>query len=193
MKGRQDGGAGDDGLLRAVAEGDHRAFRTLMERHVPILLGFAARVLGSPHDAEEVVQEVFVKVWTGAGKWQADGGARFSTWVYRVTLNACIDRRRLKRPEPLDQADELADSAPGSLDQAMARQRQDIVLAALQDLTEAQRAALSLHYFSQLSAPEAARILNLSVTAMEASLIRGKRALKAALKRRGIENLGDIQ
>lgn len=182
----------DDDLLYDVANGDRGAFRRLMDRHARPLLALATRVTGNGADADDVVQEAFLKVWAMAPRWRADGGARFSTWAYRVVLNASLDVRRRRVLEPLEEAETCADAAADGLDHAIARQRQILVGQTMAELPRRQRAALSLHYFGEISAPEAARVLGLSVSAMEALLVRGKRRLRTALAQRGITGLGDV-
>lgn len=184
--------ASDDELLRFIAQGDRRCFQRLMERHVRAMLALSTRVLRNSDDADEVVQEAFLKVWTMAPKWQSDRDAKFSTWLYRVVLNASLDRLRRARYVAEDAAEEQADPAPGGLERAMARQRERLVSAAMAEMPARQRQALSLYYFSELSAPEAARVLDLSLGAMEALLVRGKRSLRTALARQGIRGIGDV-
>ena len=94
-----DPAAADDALLDAAQRGDLSAFERLYERHGARMKSIAANLLGSVADAEDVVQETFLKVHRGAAAFR--GGARFSTWVYRILLNACYDvmRRRRRRPE----------------------------------------------------------------------------------------------
>lgn len=182
----------DDDLLEQSASGDRRAFQALMDRHARAMLALAQRVSGNPDDAEELVQDAFLKVWTMAPKWRRDGGAQFSTWLYRVVLNGCLDRRRRPAWTGLDDMEELADTSPGAAQQASRRQTRDLILAAMTAIPERQRAALFLHYFSEISAPQAAQVLEVSVAAMEALLIRGKRALKNELMRRGVTTMGDM-
>ncbi len=79
----------DHDLMRAVGRRDRGAFERLVERHYGWALGFADRMLGARHDAEDLVQTAFLRVWQGAARWEPD--ARFSTWLYRVLYNLCID------------------------------------------------------------------------------------------------------
>lgn len=124
--------------------------------------------------------------------WRDDGPARFSTWLYRVVLNASIDRRRRRSFAPLDEASDAVDDAPSGYDDAMACERRHLVLSAIAQLPERQRAALSLHYFAEISAREVAEILGVSLSALEALLVRGKRALRKDLTGAGISGLGDV-
>ena len=188
----RDGEPDDDGLLHDAANGDRCAFQRLMERHARPLLALATRITGNGADADDVVQETFLKVWVMAPRWRADGRARFSTWAYRVVLNASLDVRRRRLLAPLEEAGDPADDSADGLDRAVARQREALVRQALAELPRRQQAALSLHYFGEISAPEAAGVLGLSVAAMEALLVRGRRHLRIALTRRGVTGLGDV-
>ena len=187
-----DGEGCDDVLLSSVAGGDRLAFRRLMERHARPMMALAQRLTGNADDADEIVQEAFLKVWTMAHRWRSDGTATFATWLYRVVLNACLDRRRRTPFASLEEAGDPADAAPCGLEQAQSRQRRRIVLDAIAELPRRQRAALWLYYFGEVTGPEAARILDLSVSALEALLVRGKRALRKSLIRRGVNGLGDL-
>ncbi|MDR3436345.1 RNA polymerase sigma factor [Telmatospirillum sp.] len=185
-------GPGDDALLVGTAAGDRRAFQYLMERHSRPMLALAQRVVGNAHDADEVVQETFLKVWSMAARWEPEGRAKFSTWLYRVVLNASLDRLRRTPMAPLDEAGEIVDLAPSSLEQTLAGQRHRIIAQAMAQLPPRQQAALSLHYFGEVSGPRAAEILDLSLSACEALLARGKKTLRKALADLGITGLRDM-
>jgi RNA polymerase sigma-70 factor (ECF subfamily) len=96
----------DDQLLRLIAQHDEPAFRKLVERHIDRAFGLALRILRNAADAEDVVQDSMLKVWTHRGTWQ-EGKARFSTWLYRVVTNRCLDLRRRPRTEDMESAPEL--------------------------------------------------------------------------------------
>jgi len=182
----------DDMLVQATAAGDRDAFGRLMERHGKAMLGLAHRLTGNGHDADEIVQEAFLKVWRLAGRWRPDGPATFLTWLYRVVVNACLDRRRRPPMAPLEDAGTPVDPAPLGLDAIHFKQRREAILAALDDLPERQRAAVWVFYFGEVSGPEAARILGIGLPALEALLVRGRRGLKKSLVKRGILSMGDI-
>ena len=91
----------DEELLDRLAADDEAAFRLLVERHIDRAFGIALRLLGSRADAEDVVQDTMLKVWTHRGQWQ-HGRAKFSTWLYRVVTNRCIDLHRRPRTDNVD-------------------------------------------------------------------------------------------
>src|SRR6266481_183164 len=88
--------ASDEDLMRRVAGGDERAFRLLARRYAARAVALARRVTGNDADAEEVVQEALLRVWTNAPRWRPL--AAFRTWFYRIVLNLCLSRQRRKVP-----------------------------------------------------------------------------------------------
>ena len=186
------GAAADDDLLLAIAKGDQLAFRRLMERHGKPMLALAHRLTGSAEDADEVVQEAFLKVWKLAGRWEVGGAAAFSTWFYRVVFNASLDRRRRAPMAPLEEAGTPVDPAPIGFETAHEKQRRLAIVAALEELPERQKKAVWLYYFGEVTGPQAAEVLGMSLSALEALLVRGRRSLKKALTKRGIVSIGDI-
>ena len=182
----------DNDLLADIAAGSHGAFRLLIERYRRPMLTLALRTVGNAADAEEIVQEVFLKVWIAAPRWDTSGDAKFSTWLFRVALNLCIDHRRRRPVCSLEDIEEPIDPAPGGLAGAEARQRHDMLLLAMSSLPKRQHAALSLYYFWDEGALRTAEILGLSVPAFQSLLLRGRRSLKKELLRRGFAGIGDI-
>lgn len=176
----------DDGLLSQIAEGDRRAFQQLMDRHIDRAHGLAKRVLGNKSDAEDVVQDAFLKVWQKAGQWQP-GRAQFSTWLYRVVVNRCLDLKRKPVNAALDNVAEQSDDRPDAYEDIETRQRNAKIQNAVADLPERQRTAIVLSYTSGLSNAQAAETMEISVKAFESLLVRAKRELRARLAGDGEE------
>jgi RNA polymerase sigma-70 factor (ECF subfamily) len=170
----------DADLVRQIGEGDARAARVLVDRHLGRMLNLARRMLGDEADAEDVAQEVFLRVWRTAARWRP-GGAKFETWMHRVALNLCYDRLRRRREQPTDAPPERADESPSQLDVAQAGDRSKRVEAALMELPVRQRAAITLVYYEEMSNIEAAAALGVSVDALESLLARARRALRDGL------------
>ncbi len=170
----------DAELLAAYAAGDGTAARALIEAHTPRLLALARRMLGNEAEAEEVVQEAMLRLWRNAGKWRA-GEARVSTWLYTVTRNLGTDRLRRARSTPLPEGYEPRDPTPGVAAGMQDRARADALQAALADLPERQRAAVEMRHLDELSNPEIAEIMGLTVEAVESLQARGRRRLKEIL------------
>jgi len=176
----------DDGLLAFIANGDRRAFAILMDRHLDRAHGLARRVLNNKSDAEDVVQDAFLKVWQKAGQWQP-GRAQFSTWLYRVVVNRCLDLKRKPVNAALDNVAEQSDDRPDAYEDIVARQRQAKIAAAVADLPERQRTAIALSYTAGLNNAEAAASMDISVKAFESLLVRAKRELRGRLAGDGEE------
>jgi RNA polymerase sigma-70 factor, ECF subfamily len=172
----------DQRLMDAVAAGEEPALRRLMERHLARVLALAQRVLGDADEADDVAQEVFTRVWRTARGF--DGRrARFSTWLYRIAFNLCLDRRRGQRGQwqPLDEA--LPDSGPDPSEIEERRQGRAQLAGAMARLPVRHRAALALHYLQELSAREAGEVMGLGEKAFESLVLRARRGLREELEK----------
>lgn len=180
----------DDALLVLFSNGDQDAARELTLRLGPRCLSVAMRVLGDRAEAEDVAQEAMMRLWRMAPDWR-QGEAKVSTWLYRVTMNLCLDLKRRKRSKTvaIDDVAEPADPTKSVPDQMQDTARADALQAALMQLPDRQRQAVVLRHIEDLSNPEIAGIMNISVEAVESLTARGKRALAAALAGRR-EELG---
>lgn len=182
----------DEELVQRVGVGDKRAAAELVRRHLPKMVGLARRMLGNHAEAEDVAQDVFLRVWKHANAWRP-GQAKFETWMHRVAMNLCLDRLRRSGRQGGEISPEMPDkraSATRALDD---RQRRERVRDALQRLPERQRAALVLCYYQERSNIEAAEILGVSVDALESLLSRARRSLKSALSAERADLLSGIE
>jgi RNA polymerase sigma-70 factor (ECF subfamily) len=170
----------DDLLLERIAQDDERAFRMLVERHVDRAYALALRILRNATDAEDVVQDTLLKVWTHRGNWQP-GKARFSTWLYRVVTNRCLDICRRPRTQDIDETPEPMDEALDALSAIHAGEVNVLLERAMGRLPNQQRIALILSYNDDLSNPEIAEIMQTTVMAVESLLKRGRQQLRAIL------------
>jgi RNA polymerase sigma-70 factor, ECF subfamily len=180
----------DDALMARAGRGDKAAFAVLVRRHLARATAIAQRIVGNKSDAEEVVQEAFLRCWQKAPDWQPSGTAgapgsaeraQFATWLYRVVTNLCLDRRRRPQPVELEAAGEIADDADDGFARTERGELGRRVAEAMAKLPERQRAALALCYYEDLGNIEAAKILDISVGALESLLVRGRRALRDSL------------
>jgi RNA polymerase sigma-70 factor (ECF subfamily) len=169
----------DEALMAKVARGDERAFQLLSRRHLPAMLGVARRILGNAAEAEDVAQEAFMRVWTYAPRWQPL--AQFRTWLTRVVVNLCLDRKRRAPWVALETAGEIVDPTPGAGEQAEVDERERMLATAVEKLPARQRSAIVLTYGEGMSNAQVAEILDTSVSAVETLLVRGKQNLRRAL------------
>ena len=165
--------------MARVARGDERAFQLLARRHVPAMLGIARRILGNAAEAEDVAQEALMRVWTHAPRWQPL--ALFRTWLTRVVVNLCLDRKRRAPWVELEAAGDIVDPSPGATEKVETEERERMVAAAIDRLPARQRGAIMLTYGEGMSNAEVAEILETSVSAVETLLVRGKQNLRRAL------------
>ncbi|KAF0222968.1 MAG: RNA polymerase ECF-type sigma [Rhodospirillaceae bacterium] len=175
-------GLDDETLLARMKDDDAAAYRLLVERHVDRAYAIALRVLGNVADAEDVAQECLVKVWTHRQSWQ-DGKARFSTWLYRVVVNRCIDLRRRPATECLDDVPEPMDDEADSVTRIHRTQVFGRLEQAMGKLPDQQRLALTLSYFDDLGNAEIAEIMSTTISAVESLLKRGRQTLRDRLRR----------
>ena len=170
----------DAALLARYGRGDAQAARELTARLTPLAFRVAVRMLGDRDEAEDVVQEAMLRLWRMAPDWRR-GGARVSTWLYRVAVNLCTDRLRRRRAVALDDVPEPEDGHPGVSERMIAADRAAALEAELQHLPERQRQAVVLRHLEGLSNPEIGEIMDIGTEAVESLVARGKRALVAAL------------
>jgi RNA polymerase sigma factor (sigma-70 family) len=173
----------DEALVVLYAHGDPDAARLLVQRLLPRVLSYAARMVSDRADAEDVAQEALLRLWKVAPEWR-QGEAKVSTWLYRVATNLCIDRlrsRQRRRAVALDEAPDMPDGAASAVSGLIARQRLDALQAALDSLPDRQRQAVVLRHIEGLGNAEIAQVMEIGVEAVESLTARGKRALAAAL------------
>lgn len=172
---------GDHALMAAVADGDQSAFRTLTELHLRTVVAIARRMLRDDAEAEDVAQEAFLRLWRSAdGLEVGPGGVR--PWLRRVVSNLAIDRIRARgKIDTVDTLPEVAEPATQlhSIENREVKARVD---AAIKQLPERQRLALTLFHFEGMSQIEVGEAMGISDEAVESLLSRARRHLKADLK-----------
>ena len=174
----------DSELLRRTARGDDRSLQELHIRYSGALLATAFRVLNNVKDAEEVVQEAFVQIWEKAASYDERRGKPL-TWAMTLTRNKAIDRlRRVQRRNRLH--DEVEQEAQiwdrvldrDSSDEAAAHETQAIVRSAVIQLSDDQRRAIELAFFSGLTQHEIAKRLDEPLGTVKARIRRGMMKLR---------------
>jgi RNA polymerase sigma-70 factor (ECF subfamily) len=161
-----------DGLLvRRARRGDADAFARLVERHEPRQFTLAARVLGSKSEAEDAVQEALIRVWKALPRFRE--GSRFSTWLYRITLNCALDIRAGRRADPSELVAERADPR----DAFAASELSGALQQALAEVEEPYRVAVVLHDVLGCSYAEIGEITGVPEGTVKSRLFRGRRDL----------------
>ncbi len=177
----------DAAVVARVRAGDSEAFRTLVDRHARTIFRLACRMVGNEHDADDVVQETFLKAYRQIGRFESR--ANFGTWLYRIAVNCSLDllreRPRRAAEQPVADADDppedCDDPSPSPERLALSTEVQAKVDAALTELSDAERAAFLLRHFEGQSIDEIGRALGLRTSATKHTVFRAVRKLRRAL------------
>lgn len=164
----------DKALVARARQGDTDAFEALVRMHMGAVYGHALRFFGSREPAEDVVQEVFIKVYRSIGSF--DGASAFSTWLYRVTRNTCLDMLRsgAHRPVPVDPMEVPAATEGDLADEVVLS---TAVEAAMTLLAPEDRDALNAVTLFGLSYREAAESIGVPVGTVKSRVFRARRIL----------------
>jgi RNA polymerase sigma-70 factor (ECF subfamily) len=181
----------DAATVALARDGDSDAFRSLVERHSRAVYRLAYRMTGSPTDAEDVVQETFLKAYRQLGRFESR--ANFSTWLHRIAVNCSIDLIR-SRPhresghdssdlEEMSGADITMESGQRTPERLMlSTEVQERVNEAMSGLSDRERAAFVLRHFEGSSIDDISRALGLKTNATKHSIFRAVRKMRAALE-----------
>lgn len=173
----------DEHLIGLAANGDGQAFERIVHKYQQAVFNTIYRYTGSRDDVQDLAQEIFIKVWRNAAKFK--GKSKFSTWLYRIVVNHCINYRRRRRQDHIS-LDELSEKGrtPASLqvrDDWEERNRAKYVRQAVDELPDRQRMALVLSHFEGRSYKEIAEIMKISVSSVESLIFRARSNLRQKL------------
>lgn len=171
----------DLALFSQIQAGDAKAFRVLVDAHAGPLLTYVTRILRNQSEAEEVVQEVFVRAWQNAASYRPE--ARATTWLHHIAHNLAIDVLRKRRPNiPLETDDDPAPASARPAELLEQKQRAESLNEALELLNPRQKMAMLLKYEQGLPAAEIGQILELSEDAVLSLLARARMKLGSILE-----------
>ncbi len=181
---QEEDGQADARLMQDIAKGDQRALQKLVRRHLAGTVRLAVRILGSSAAAEDVAQEAFIRVWKHAANFEdpAARGAKFSTWLYRIVVNLCIDEKRKTKLFALDDIPEPVDETKNAEGKMQQREQSARVHTALGALPERQRTAFVLCFYENYSNKEAADMMGIGLKGLESLLVRARKLLRAQLQ-----------
>ena len=182
----------DTELVARACQGDETAFEQLVLRHQRYVFNLAYRVLSDYAEAEDMTQEAFVRVWRGLSGFR--GQARFTTWLYRIVHNLCLNRlpglqRELLQTEPVEEV--LADPGPSPADLFAVREQMAFLHAQMDRLPEKYRLVLTLRYLQHLSYDEIAAALEMPMGTVKTHIHRARRLLRERLSQWEKHTTGD--
>lgn len=181
-------GSLDHLLMQRIGKGDEDAFVQLIERHQNMVVGTVAKMLGNASEAEDISQQVFLRIWKHAKRYKPT--AKFTTYLFTITRNLVFNeiRRRNRRKEvSSDEREEvsrqeIADAPQYRPDREMERQElSDLVDKAIAGLPEQQRMAVVLRRYEHMPYEDIAEVLDLSLSAVKSLLFRARTTLRDSL------------
>lgn len=174
-------------LIEKASGGDPSAFNRLMQQHERRMYAVALRMCANREDAQDCLQEAMLRVYRSIGGFK--GQSSFSTWVYRITMNTCLDELRRKKNRQSTSLDGLLDQGWSPADgenipekQAVRSEARQILHAAIQELPDDMRSAIVLRDIHGLSYDEISRTLDINVGTIKSRISRGREKLREKLK-----------
>lgn len=180
----------DEDLIRMILKGDGELYSTIIDRYSSKVYSTAYSYTHNQEETRDLVQEIFIKAYKSLHGFKAE--ARFSTWLYRIAVNSCIDWSRQKKSratamtvwsfEEDDILDNIKTEADGPEEALLRQEHQEAVRNAVSDLPEIYKTVLILYYFEELQVQEISSILDCPKKTVETRLYRAKTILKSMLK-----------
>ncbi len=175
----------DQIIIDKILEGDTNAFSVLVDRYKDLVFTLALRMVKNREEAEEVSQDTFIKVYKSLSKF--NGNSKFSTWIYRVAYNTCLDRiKRIKREYNVVAIDEFTEhhvkTLDNALDQMEEQEHKDKIQQCLQLLPSDDSFLLTLYYFEEQSLEEISKVVGLTANNVKVKLFRSRKKLTSILK-----------
>ncbi|WP_411768185.1 RNA polymerase sigma factor [Winogradskyella sp. A3E31] len=172
-------------LIDAINNGDARAYAQLVDRYKDLVYTLAIRMLKNREEAEEVAQDTFIKVFKSLDRFKGD--SKFSTWIYRVAYNTCLDNIKKNKKHINNVAiDEYTfnklDTIDNALDNIIKEERSTLIKDCINKLPEDSSALLTLFYFEELSLEEISKIINVEANTVKVKLFRARKKLAVILE-----------
>ena len=171
--------------INLIIEGNTNAFNILVDRYKDLVYSLALKMVKNREEAEEVAQDTFIKVFKSLSKFKGD--SKFSTWIYKVTYNTCLDRlKKQKREQQVVSIDEFNTNQIKSIDNALDKmeneEREKAIHDCIQLLPADDAFLLTLFYFEEQSLEEIAKVIGLTANNVKVKLFRSRKKLTSILK-----------
>jgi RNA polymerase sigma-70 factor (ECF subfamily) len=175
----------DQILIESIKNGDTKAYAQLVNRYKDMVFTLALRMLKHKEEAEEVAQDTFIKVFKSLDKFKGD--SKFSTWIYKITYNTCLDRIKKNKKYLKDVAiDEFTfnklDTIDNALDNLIKEEKHTLIKNCINKLPEDSSALLTLFYFEELSLEEISKIISVEANTVKVKLFRARKKLAVVLE-----------
>lgn len=175
----------DQILINQIIDGDTNAFSVLVDRYKDLVFTLALRMLKNREEAEEVAQDTFIKTYKSLDKFKGD--SKFSTWIYRVAYNTCLDRIKKNKKYLNDvEINELTAHQVKTIDNALdrieAKERKEAIQQCIEQLSSEDSFLLTLYYFDDLSLDEISKIVGITANSIKVKLFRCRKKLASILK-----------
>ncbi|MCF6093868.1 RNA polymerase sigma factor SigW [Microaerobacter geothermalis] len=178
-------------LAQLAKKGDRQAFAELVDIYKDKVYHLAYRMLGNTQEAEDIGQETFLRVYSNLARY--DEGYKFSTWIYRIATNLCIDRLRKRRQvysldaevegtDGLDMYSQISDQRKGPEEEILTSELQGVIQDAIHQLPPKYKNVIILRYVNDLSIQEISEILDIPVPTVKTRIHRGREALRKKLQ-----------
>jgi RNA polymerase sigma-70 factor (ECF subfamily) len=177
-------------LVLRAKQGDSAAFEALVRENAQYVFNLAIRILGDPHEAEDLSQEAFLRVWRALPRFRAE--ARFRTWLYRIVANLCYNRIPQMKVElaALDPEDavQLKDERTGPEAGLLTAELESRLHAAIGELPKSYRMLITLRHLQGLTYAEIAEVTSQPIGTVKTGIFRGRRILKTVIEDYEAEN-----
>ena len=175
----------DQKIINQILEGDTNAFSVLVDNYKDLVFTLAMRMVKNREEAEEVSQDTFIKVYKSLNKFK--GNSKFSTWIYRVAYNTCLDRlKKIKREYNVVAIDEFTEhqvkTLDNALDQMEEQEHKQKIQECLQLLPSDDSFLLTLYYFEDQSLEEISKVVGITANNVKVKLFRSRKKLTSILK-----------
>jgi len=175
----------DQYYIAKIIQGDTNSFAVLVNRYKDLVFTLAYRMLKNREEAEEVSQDTFLKVFKSLAKFK--GESKFSSWIYRVTYNTCLDKIKKQKRDPVvvtidEFTEHQVSTIDNALDKLIVQERKQVIQDCLQMLPSDVGFLLTLYYFDERSIEEISKIIGISNTNVKVKLFRGRKKLASILK-----------
>jgi len=175
----------DQILINQIVEGDTNSFTILVDRYKDLVFTLAIRMLKNREEAEEVAQDTFIKAYKSLEKFKGD--SKFSTWIYRVAYNTCLDRikknkKHLNNVEINEFTEHQVVTIDNALDKMEVKEREEAMQRCIDTLPSEESFLLTLYYFDDLSLDEISKIVGITANSIKVKLFRSRKKLASILK-----------